>query len=61
VDLDSLIAESKTMLPTRKSVPAGNRTTQRPPDHRKETQTAANGMVMSPIHQVWPKPSCKAQ
>ena len=20
-----------------------------------------NGMVMSPIHQVWPKPSCKAQ
>ena len=30
------------MLPTRKSVPrsAGNRTTRRPPDHRKETQTA---------------------
>ena len=20
-----------------------------------------NGMVMSPVHQVWPKPSCKAQ
>ena len=30
------------MLPTRKSVPrlAGNRTTRRPPDHCKETQTA---------------------
>ena len=30
------------MLPTRKSCqdPAGNRTTRRPPDHRKETQTA---------------------
>ena len=20
-----------------------------------------SGMVMSPVHQVWPKPSCKAQ
>ena len=38
--------------------PTGNRTTQRP-DHHKETQTG--GMDMSPIHQVWPKPSCKAQ
>ena len=40
--------------------PAGNRTTQRPPEYRKEMQTA---MVWScfPIHQVWPKPSCKAQ
>ena len=25
--------------------PAGNRTTQRPPDHRKETQTAVYGLV----------------
>ena len=40
--------------------PAGNRTTRRPPDDRKETQTAS-GMVMSPVHQVWPKPPCKAQ
>ena len=39
--------------------PAGNRTTRRLPDDRKETQTAV-GMVMSPVHQVWPKPSCKA-
>ena len=31
----------KTMLPTRKSVPrSSRRTTQRPPDDRKETQTA---------------------
>ena len=21
----------------------------------------SSGMVMSPVHQVWPKPSCKAQ
>ena len=35
--------------------PAGNWTT-RKPDHRKETQTA-----VSPVHQVWPKLSCKAQ
>ena len=40
--------------------PAGNWTTRRPADHRKETQTA---VVWScpPVHQVWPKPSCKAQ
>ena len=30
---------------------AGNRTTQRPPDNSKETQTV---MVMSPVDQVWP-------
>ena len=35
-------SRTKTMLPTRKSVPRSSRhlTTQRPPDHRKETQTA---------------------
>ena len=31
--------------------PAGNWTTRRPPDHRKEMQTAV----------VWPKPPCKIQ
>ena len=31
---------TKTMLPTRKSVPASNLTTRRPPDDRKEMQTA---------------------
>ena len=39
--------------------PAGNRTTRRPPDHRKETQTAV--VWSSTVHQVWPKPYCKAQ
>ena len=35
-------SHTKTMLPTRESVPRpeGNWTTRRPPDHRKETQTA---------------------
>ena len=36
---------------------AGNRTTRRPPDPRKE----CSSMVLSPVHQVWPKPFCKAQ
>ena len=36
--------------------PAGNLTTWRPPDHRN-----CSGMVMSPVHKVWPKPSSKAQ
>ena len=39
--------------------PAGSQTTRRPPDHCKETN--CSGMVMSPVHQVRPKPSCKAQ
>ena len=39
--------------------PAGNRTARRPPDHRKETQTEV--VRTSPVHQVWPKASCKAQ
>ena len=41
--------------------PAGNQTTRKPPDQCKETQTAVVSMVMSPIHQAWPEPSCKAQ
>ena len=40
--------------------PAGNWTTRRPPDHRKETQICC-GLVMFPVHQVLPKPFCKAQ
>ena len=39
--------------------PAGNWTTRRPNDDRKETQTAV--LWSFPVHQVWPKPSCKAQ
>ena len=37
--------------------PAGTRTIRRP-DHSKETH--CSGMVVSPVHQFWPKPSCKA-
>ena len=39
--------------------PAGNRTTRRPPDLVKRRN--CSGMDMSPVHRVWPKPSCKAQ
>ena len=46
-------SHTKTILPTRKSVPRSNRQS----DHT----TNCSGIVMSPIHQVWPKPSCKAQ
>ena len=37
---------------------AGNRTTWRP-DHHKDPNWS--GIDMSPVHQVWPKPSCEAQ
>ena len=37
--------------------PAGDWMTRRPPDHRKETQTA----VVWSCLVFWPKPSCKAQ
>ena len=47
-------SHAKTMLPKRKSVPRSNRQS----DH---TNTSCIGMVMSPVYQVWPKPSCKAQ
>ena len=40
--------------------PSGNWTTRRPPDDCKEMQTCS-GMVMTPVHQIRPKPSCKAQ
>ena len=49
-------------LLTRKSVPRSSRQS----DHTKTSwplQRGANcsGIVMSSVHQVWPKPSCKAQ
>ena len=52
----------KDMLPTRKSVPRSSRQL----DHTKTTwwswrDANSSGMVMFPVHQVWPKPSCKAQ
>ena len=51
-------SRTKTILPTRTSVPrsADSRTTWRPHDHRKETQT---GHVSR--SSVYPKPFCKAQ
>ena len=56
------VSHTKTMLPTRKSVPRSSRQS----DHTETSwppQRDANcsGMVMSPVHPVWPKPSCKAQ
>ena len=55
-------SHTKTMLPTRKSVPRSSRQL----DHTKtswpsETDANCSGMVMPPIPQVWPKSSCKAQ
>ena len=55
-------SHTKTMLPTRMSVPRSSRQL----DHTKTSwwsQRDANcsGMVMYPVHQVWPKASCKAQ
>ena len=46
---------------TSKSVPypAGNRTTRRPPEHRKVTQTSV--LRTYPVHQVWQNPFCKTQ
>ena len=40
--------------------PASNRTTRRPSDHRKETQTIVVWTCPQFVR-LWPKPSCKAQ
>ena len=53
---------TKTMLPKRKSVPWSSRQS----DHTKTSWPSkrdvnCSGMVMSNVHQVWPKLSCKAQ
>ena len=53
---------TKTMLPMRKSMQRSSiqfdhMKTSWPP-HRDAN---CSGMVMSPVHQVWPKPPCKAQ
>ena len=55
-------SHTKTMLPTRKSVPRSSRQS----DHTKTSWPSwrdanCSGMVMSLVRQVWPKPSCKAQ
>ena len=53
-------SHTKTMLPMRKSMPRSSR-------HSEHTKTSwpsyrdanCSGMDLSPVHQVWPKPSCK--
>ena len=55
-------SHTKTMLPTRKSMPRSSRQS----DHTKTSwpwkrYANCSGMVMSHVHQVWPKPFCKAQ
>ena len=55
-------SHTKITLPMRKSVPRSSRES----DHTKTSGPSyrdANwsGMDMSPVHQVWSKPSCKAQ
>ena len=56
-------SHTKTMLPMRKSMPRSSRqcwATWRPPDDRKETQTAVVWSCL-PLTPGRPKPSCKAQ
>ena len=55
-------SHTKTMLPTRKSIPRSSRQL----DHLKTSWRSlrdanCSGMVMAPVHQVWPRPFCKAQ
>ena len=55
-------SHTKTMLPTRKSVPGSSRQS----DHTNTSWPSkrnanCSGTVMSPVHQVRPKQSCKAQ
>ena len=55
-------SHTKTLFPTRKSVPRSSRQS----DHTKtpwpyKRDANRSGMVMSHVHQVWPRPSCKAQ
>ena len=55
-------SHTKTVLPIKKSVPRSSRQL----DHtkiswRSSKDSNCSGMVMSPVHQAWLKPSCKAQ
>ena len=53
-------SDTKTMFPTRKSMPRSSRTAQRPPDHRKEKLTAVVWSQLLFIRSG-KKTSCKAQ
>ena len=57
-DTTHLIQRPSCQPGSRRQDPVGNQTTRRPPDHLKEMQTA---VVWTAVHQVCPKPSCKAQ
>ena len=55
-------SHTKAMLPTRKSVPRSSRQL----DHMKTSwpslrDASCSGMDMFPIHQIWPKPSCRTK
>ena len=55
-------SQTKTMLPTRKTVPSSSRQL----DHTKTSWPSSrdanwNSLDVSPVYQVWPKSSCKAQ
>ena len=52
-------SHKKTTLPTRKSAPRSNSLLDHMKTWLKEMHTEA--VWTSPIHQLWPKPSCKAQ
>ena len=53
-------SHTKTMLPTRKYVPRSSRQLSHE-DLLTIIKPNWSGMDMSPVHQVWSKPSCKAQ
>ena len=54
-------SRTKTMLPTRKSVPRSSRQSDQTKTWPSKRDENCSSMVLSPAHQVWPKPSCMAQ
>ena len=54
-------SHAKTMLPMRKSVLTSSRLSDHTKTWRLWRDANCRGMVMSPVYQVLPKPSCKAQ
>ena len=55
-------SHTKPMLPIRKFVPRSSRQSDRTKTSWPSQRDAnCSGMDMSPVHQVWQKPSCKAQ
>ena len=54
-------SHTKTMLPTRKSVPRSSRQSDHTQTWRSWRDANYSGMVMSQVHQIRPEPSCKSQ